>query len=486
MKLKRNNKGFTLVELLITIAVIAILVFLAAPRLLGYTDKAKMSEITTNTRSIQDAAERYYLDHDETEWPRLTDEPYTDDEVKAFAEKIYDITGEEVNLDPDGNYYDIDFEKLKPYIDVPGEKANYILQNPVGKVYLLYKPTTEALGRLNSLEEDLINGEDKYVPIANANELQKIAFNSNDLQIFGEGTKWEGKYVGNLSSNFIQVKDIDLYSIRNFIPIGNVSTKFTGVYNGGRYKIENLNINKTGSYIGLFGYAERSYIKNVFLENAEVEGGSHTGGLVGFNVHGTIDNTYSTGKIIGNDNYVGGLVGYNTGNESIIKNSYSEADVHSKEWFIGGLVGRNSAKIMNSYSVGFIDGGIYTGGLVGQSTGQDSLVINSYSMSNVISTGGGSGGLIGYLYQGEIINSYATGKVNGVREGGLTGDNSGHVYDSYFDKQTGLLISTSGKGLTTDEMKSLVNHNYYSNWDKSIWKIEPGYYPILINTPIKQ
>jgi len=146
----KRNKGFTLIELLVTIAVIAVLVLLAAPKLLGYTDKAKVTELTVNTREIETAAERYYMDHDD--WPRLTDEPYTKEEVNTFSEKIYNITGEEVNLDPDGNYYDIDFDKLKPYIDVPGEKANYILQNPVGKVYALYKPTEEAVKRLDKEE----------------------------------------------------------------------------------------------------------------------------------------------------------------------------------------------------------------------------------------------------------------------------------------------------------------------------------------------
>lgn len=146
--MKKRNKGLTLIELLVTIAIIAILVLLATPRLLGHTNKAKMSEITTNTRSIQDAAKRYYFDHGEMEWPRLTDKPYTETEVKSFAEKIYDVTGEEVNLDPNGNYYDIDFDKLKPYIDVPGEKANYILQNPVGKVFHMEGLSEEGQDRL--------------------------------------------------------------------------------------------------------------------------------------------------------------------------------------------------------------------------------------------------------------------------------------------------------------------------------------------------
>lgn len=68
-----KRKGFTLIEVLVSLTVIAILVLLAGPRLLGYTDKAKLTELTSNTREVQSAAERYYLDNDD--WPRLTDNP---------------------------------------------------------------------------------------------------------------------------------------------------------------------------------------------------------------------------------------------------------------------------------------------------------------------------------------------------------------------------------------------------------------------------
>jgi len=149
--MKTKRKGFTLIELLITISVIGVLVLLAAPNLLGYTDKAKLSEITSNTKEVQSAAERYYLDNDD--WPRLSDDPYTKEEIENFTQEVYDITGKNPEIDPDGNYYDIDFDKLKPYIDVPGKKSYYILQNPVGKVFYLNEPTEE---RENIYEEKLI------------------------------------------------------------------------------------------------------------------------------------------------------------------------------------------------------------------------------------------------------------------------------------------------------------------------------------------
>jgi len=193
----KRNKGFTLVELLITIAVIAVLVLLAAPRLLGYTDKAKVAELTVNTREIETAAERYYMDHDD--WPRLTDEPYTKEEVNSFSEKIYNITGEEVNLDSDGNYYDIDFDKLKPYIDVPGEKANYILQNPVGKVYALYKPTEDAIKRLD--KEEPLYEFDSFT-FTNAGATGRFGPTQAQLNNAYRNTELEG-YV--ISQNGIQV-----------------------------------------------------------------------------------------------------------------------------------------------------------------------------------------------------------------------------------------------------------------------------------------
>jgi len=201
-----RNKGFTLIELLVTIAVIAVLVLLAAPKLLGYTDKAKVTELTVNTREIETAVERYYLDNDD--WPRLTDEPYTKEEVNAFSEKIYNITGEEVSLDEDGNYYDIDFDKLKPYIDVPGEKANYILQNPVGKVFYMKNLNETGKSRVNysNVEEE----NDNPIPIneppidfaytGQAQTFQAPATGTYELEVWG-AQGGHGSWYSNLSVN---------------------------------------------------------------------------------------------------------------------------------------------------------------------------------------------------------------------------------------------------------------------------------------------
>jgi len=426
MKQKRN-KGFTLIELLVTIAVIAVLVLLAAPRLLGYTDKAKVSELTTNTRAIQDASERYYFAHDETEWPRLTDTPYTDDEVKAFSEKIYDITGEVVDLDEDGNYYDIDFDELKPYIDVPGEKANYILQNPVGKVYSLYKPTPEAMERLPESTvgtEQVSNGYTQEQIDDLVDQGYKTVSTAEDLN----------NVRNNLSGKYIQTKDIDMSSFQTFKPIGDnfynrgTYRRFKGTYDGGNYKITGLTITERGkNYVGLFGITNMSNIKNVGLIDIKVTGGNYVGGLVGYNYYGsTIKNSYVVGSVNGGSE-VGGLVGYNY-YASTISNSYATGSVNGRG-NIGGLVGYNdsSSNIKNSYATASVTGsGFYIGGLVGDN------------------------------YKSTITNSY-------------------------YDKELSGAGGPNGIGLTTNQMKLKESYNEW-NFD-TIWTIERDNYPTLIDNP---
>lgn len=131
----KNKKAFTLIELIVTIAVLGILVLLASPRFFGHTQNAELTKGFANARTIEKASELYYMDNND--WPRLTDEPYTSEEIESYSERIFDRTGQEVNLDPEGNYYDIDYDKLSDYIQVPDNKENYILQNPVGKVFYM-------------------------------------------------------------------------------------------------------------------------------------------------------------------------------------------------------------------------------------------------------------------------------------------------------------------------------------------------------------
>lgn len=54
--LKKNRKGFTLIELIVVIAILAIIALLAIPRFLGTLDNARLRTHNANVRTLQSAA----------------------------------------------------------------------------------------------------------------------------------------------------------------------------------------------------------------------------------------------------------------------------------------------------------------------------------------------------------------------------------------------------------------------------------------------
>jgi len=136
----RNKKAFTLIELIVVMTVIGVLVLLAMPKFIGHTQQAKLTQIKADTKQLENASERYYMD--KQDWPRLSDTPYTSAQITTFAQEIKDKTGQIVTLDSSGSYYDVDYAKLQSYIQKPKNDIHYIIQNPVGEVYYLDKLTT--------------------------------------------------------------------------------------------------------------------------------------------------------------------------------------------------------------------------------------------------------------------------------------------------------------------------------------------------------
>ena len=60
----KNEKGFTLIELMIVVAIIGILAAIAIPNFLNYQKKAAQSEAKVNLGSIRTLQEAYAADHD--------------------------------------------------------------------------------------------------------------------------------------------------------------------------------------------------------------------------------------------------------------------------------------------------------------------------------------------------------------------------------------------------------------------------------------
>ncbi len=59
----RLNKGFTLVELMIVVAILGVLAAIAVPAYIGYVSSSKRAEAKANLETIRLLEEQYYADH---------------------------------------------------------------------------------------------------------------------------------------------------------------------------------------------------------------------------------------------------------------------------------------------------------------------------------------------------------------------------------------------------------------------------------------
>lgn len=57
-----SNDGFSLVELLVVLAIIGLIAAIATPQVLGYLDNAKVDTARAQMKSFENALELYYLD----------------------------------------------------------------------------------------------------------------------------------------------------------------------------------------------------------------------------------------------------------------------------------------------------------------------------------------------------------------------------------------------------------------------------------------
>ena len=88
MKKLNNKRGFTLIELIVVMAIIGILVMLAAPRFLGYTRDAEVAAMKADAKVLSNAALIYNIE-EEGVWP-VTEEEVTDlpEGVTGTAKKL--------------------------------------------------------------------------------------------------------------------------------------------------------------------------------------------------------------------------------------------------------------------------------------------------------------------------------------------------------------------------------------------------------------
>ena len=117
----RSKKGFTLIELIVVMAIIGILVLLAAPKFLGYTKDAHVATMLADAKVISNAALIYNIET-EGAWPVAEVE---DDEAVVVGKLVIDeADGFSVELKGDGfavdegeyTLYELDSDKLYGHI----------------------------------------------------------------------------------------------------------------------------------------------------------------------------------------------------------------------------------------------------------------------------------------------------------------------------------------------------------------------------------
>ncbi len=285
----------------------------------------------------------------------------------------------------------------------------------------------------------------------------------------------------------------DNYPSQGWLPIGNSSTPFKGVFDGNGKKITHLTINRPSTdYVGFFAYTNGATLKSLAFEEAEVEGGNYsavlTGKLAGGNVSniaitgnvkgkqytailsgtgsasptintikiegnvkgtdncglllgkiigGTITNIAANGEIKGND-YVGGILG--SGHSSL---SLSLCSIKVKvigRAYVGGGVGDGDFKgdMSKISAIVFLNtSGDNTGGMIGKASGIITMS-ECYVGGDIYSEGSNVGGIAGSVEQTtcSISNNYFVGKIYGKDNiagitGGISSSYSNTTYRNY-------------------------------------------------------
>ncbi|WP_295241084.1 competence type IV pilus major pilin ComGC [Veillonella sp.] len=94
---RKKEGGFTLVELMVVVAIIAILAAVAMPQFLSAEDKARDAKIKADTQTIANAAQLYMVDRGTDEVPSVEDlykAGYLSEAVKTPKGGDYAVTSE--------------------------------------------------------------------------------------------------------------------------------------------------------------------------------------------------------------------------------------------------------------------------------------------------------------------------------------------------------------------------------------------------------
>ena len=121
----KNQKGFTLVELIVVLVILAILAAMLVPALTGYIDKANNQKIVATTRQVVMAAQTEISEAYGKGKLENTSVTIEDGKTKQDPDKDTNITGEAI-------------VKLAEVGDLSGTGSTYKLKNGITKIEITY------------------------------------------------------------------------------------------------------------------------------------------------------------------------------------------------------------------------------------------------------------------------------------------------------------------------------------------------------------
>lgn len=117
---KLNQKGFTIIELLVVISIIGILVLLATPRFLNYINDARVSTMQADIKVLSNSATLYNIDNPDS-WPVKVDDSDQIINVTISNSALKDyLVSEGIEKDESGTITaeiaKLDKDKFKKYV----------------------------------------------------------------------------------------------------------------------------------------------------------------------------------------------------------------------------------------------------------------------------------------------------------------------------------------------------------------------------------
>ena len=181
----------------------------------------------------------------------------------------------------------------------------------------------------------------------------------------------------------------------------NVQNFFSGTFDGQGYLIQNLNVHKNASFVGLFGLTQNAIIRNVELYGGRIStNGQYVGFLAGAAIKTKVSNCGANGLMqTAGGGKVGGLIGFVSKTSPVTACASSAAIGSEKGGYVGGLVGQ-----------------VYSGTV---------NITDCYFAGEAWAKSGGTvGGVVGYINKmtSALSGVYNRGRLFGATVGQLVGD----------------------------------------------------------------